>query len=161
MAVRFDSLYRHGFARVAVGVPPLQVADPAFNAERTLGLARRASAEHAALCVFPELGLSCYSAEDLFHQEALLGAVQEALARLTQQSAKIGSLIIVGAPLRVAGGLFNCAVVLHRGRVLGVVPKSYLPGYREFYEKRQFAAARDTIAEQTVLASQPSPSART
>jgi NAD+ synthase (glutamine-hydrolysing) len=157
VAIRFDSLYQHGFARMAVGVPALRVADPAFNAEQILGLARRASAEHAALCLFPELGLSCYSAEDLFHQEALLTTVQEALSRLTEQSATIGSLVIVGAPLRVAGGLFNCAVVLHRGRVLGVVPKSYLPGYREFYEKRQFAAARDTLAGHTVLAGQSVP----
>jgi NAD+ synthase (glutamine-hydrolysing) len=157
VAIRFDSLYQHGFARMAVGVPALRVADPAFNAEQILGLARRASAEHAALCLFPELGLSCYSAEDLFHQEALLSTVQEALSLLTEQSATIGSVVIVGAPLRVAGGLFNCAVVLHRGRVLGVVPKSYLPGYREFYEKRQFAAARDTLAGHAVLAGRSVP----
>lgn len=157
MAASFNSLYRHGFARVAVGIPALRVADPVFNAEHSLSLARRASAEHALLCVFPELGLSCYSAEDLFHQDALLDAVQEAVTRLTQETATLGSLIVVGAPLRVRDGLFNCAVVLHRGRVLGVVPKSYLPAYREFYEKRQFAAARDTVAEEIVLAGQSAP----
>jgi NAD+ synthase (glutamine-hydrolysing) len=157
LAASFNSLYQHGFARVAVGIPALRVADPVFNAEHSLSLARRASAEHAVLCVFPELGLSCYSAEDLFHQEALLDAVQEAVTRLTEETAKLGSLIVVGAPLRVRDGLFNCAVVLHRGRVLGVVPKSYLPTYREFYEKRQFAAARDTVAEEIVLAGESAP----
>ena len=157
MGIPFDSLYRHGFIRVAVGIPQLRVADPAFNAARTLELARQAAADRAALCVFPELGLSCYTADDLFHQDTLLAAVEEEVAGLAAATAGLPAVIMVGAPIRVRDGLFNCAVVLHRGRILGVVPKSYLPGYREFYEKRQFAAARDAVATEVQLAGQTAP----
>jgi len=143
----FGSLYRHGFARVGVAAPCVRVAEPGFNAERTLALARRASDAHAALVVFPELGLSAYTNEDLFHQDALTGAVAQALARIVADSARLVPLIVVGAPLCTEQRLFNCAVVIHRGTVLGVVPKSFLPNYREFYEKRQFCAARDAIGE--------------
>ncbi|MBO0807298.1 MAG: NAD(+) synthase [Actinobacteria bacterium] len=157
MTVPFDSLYRHGFARVAVGVPDVRVADPAFNTERTLALARRAAADQVAVCVFPELGLSCYTADDLFHQDVLLAAVEEGIAQLAAGTAGLRTVVIAGAPVRVADGLFNCAVVLHEGRILGIVPKSYLPGYLEFYEKRQFAAARDTLATEITLAGQTAP----
>ncbi|HZD65424.1 MAG TPA: NAD(+) synthase [Acidimicrobiales bacterium] len=148
----FDSLYRHGFCRVAVAVPAVRVADPSFNVEHTVTLAREAAGQDAVLCAFPELGLSCYSAEDLFHQRTLLDTAEDALGRLMEQTADLSMVVVVGSPLRVDGRLFNCAVVVHRGRVLGVVPKSYLPAYREFYEKRQFAAARDALrGEATVL----------
>ena len=134
----FHSIYSHGFARVAVCVPSLRVADPAFNAERTLGLAREASARRAAVALFPELGISAYTCDDLFHQDALLEAVEAAVARVVEGSAELSPVLLVGAPLRFEGKLFNCAVVVYRGRVLGIVPKSYLPNYREFYERRQF-----------------------
>ncbi len=147
----FDSLYSHGFVRVAAGVPHVRVADPAFNAARTLALARRASDAGAAIVVCPELGLSAYTNEDLFHQEALLRAVLEALSLLRAESASVAPLLVVGAPLQAEHGLFNTAVVIHRGRLLGVVPKSYLPEYREFYEKRQFRAARDVIGDSIEL----------
>ncbi|MCX5046608.1 NAD(+) synthase [Aldersonia sp. NBC_00410] len=153
----FDSLYRHGFARVAVAVPKVRVADPAHNVARTLELARRAAAEGAVLVVFPELGLSSYTADDLFHQDALQDGVDEALARVIEESREIGAVLLVGAPLRVEGKLFNCAVVVHDGRVLGAVPKSYLPTYREFYEKRQFAAAREVLVEHITIAGQRVP----
>ena len=143
----FESLYSHGFARVAAGVPLVRVAEPAFNAQRSLALARQASDAGAALVVFPELGLSSYTNEDLFHQEALLRAVLEALSLVLAESASLAPLIVVGAPLQSERGLFNTAVVIHRGQVLGVVPKSYLPEYREYYEKRQFRAARDAIGD--------------
>jgi NAD+ synthase (glutamine-hydrolysing) len=143
----FGSLYGHGFVRVAAAVPRVRVAEPGFNAERTLALARRASDAHAAMVVFPELGLSAYTNEDLFHQDALIAAVGDALARIVADSAGLEPLIVVGAPLLAEQRLFNTAVVIHRGRVLGVVPKSYLPNYREFYEKRQFRAARDATRE--------------
>jgi NAD+ synthase (glutamine-hydrolysing) len=133
--------------RVAAAVPRVRVAEPGFNAERTLALARRASDAHAAMVVFPELGLSAYTNEDLFHQDALIAAVGDALARIVADSAGLEPLIVVGAPLLAEQRLFNTAVVIHRGRVLGVVPKSYLPNYREFYEKRQFRAARDATRE--------------
>ncbi len=153
----FHSIYSHGFARVAVGVPALKVADPHFNGERTLALARRAHEAGAALVLFPELGISAYTNDDLFHQDALLDAVRAALATLIEASAELRPLLLVGAPLRVDGRLFNCAVAIHAGRVLGVTPKSYLPNYREFYEKRQFAAARDAIATEIELCGQTAP----
>jgi NAD+ synthase (glutamine-hydrolysing) len=143
----FGSLYGHGFVRVAAAVPRVRVAEPGFNAERTLALARRASDAHAAMVVFPELGLSAYTNEDLFHQDALIAAVGDGLARIVADSVGLEPLIVVGAPLLAEQRLFNTAVVIHRGRVLGVVPKSYLPNYREFYEKRQFRAARDATRE--------------
>src|SRR3954467_6569200 len=145
---RFNSIYSHGFIRVAVCVPSLRVADPAYNAERTLELAKRASDAHAAVALFPELGLSAYSNEDLFHQDALLDASRAVLARLVEESRTLSPVLLVGAPLRFDGQLFNCAVVIYRGRVLGIVPKTYLPNYREFYEKRQFTSGRDAISRE-------------
>jgi NAD+ synthase (glutamine-hydrolysing) len=145
----FESLYSHGFVRVAAGVPVVRVAEPVFNAGRTLALARQAADAGAAIVVFPELGLSAYTNEDLFHQEALLRAVLQALSVVLAESASLAPVIVVGAPLQSEHGLFNTAVVIHRGEVLGVVPKSYLPEYREYYEKRQFRAARDAIGDST------------
>ncbi|RBO87767.1 NAD(+) synthase [Nocardia puris] len=153
----FDSLYRHGFARVAVAVPRVRVADPAYNAEETLALARRAAADGAVLTVFPELGLSAYSCDDLFHQDALDDAVDAALTRLVAESAGIDTVLIVGAPVRDQGRLFNCGIAICRGRVLGAAPKSYLPNYREFYEKRQFAAARENLSGTVTIAGQRVP----
>lgn len=157
MELPFDSLYRHGFARVAVAVPHLRVADPDYNAEETLTLARDAAREGAVLTVFPELGLSSYSADDLFHQDALQAGVDAALQRLVAASRDIDTVLIVGAPLRISQRLFNCAVVIDRGRIAGAVPKSYLPNYREYYEKRQFAAAREALEKTVTIAGQPVP----
>lgn len=156
-ALPFDSLYRQGFARLAVGVPRLHLVDPMANAEATVSLAHQADRQGAAVVLFPELGLTGFSAEDLFHQQALLESVQEALAHLLDASEALGCAVVVGAPLVAEGRLFNCAVVLHRGVVAGVVPKSYLPAYREFYEKRQFAAARDATVEHIEVAGRQVP----
>jgi NAD+ synthase (glutamine-hydrolysing) len=145
----FYTMYSHGYVRAAVCVPRVQVADPAFNAEHTLALARRASELKAAVALFPELGISAYSCDDLFHQDALLDGVTDALGRIVRESASLTPLLLLGAPLRFEGLLYNCAVVVYRGRVLGVVPKSYLPNYREFYERRQFTPGRG-IAGATV-----------
>jgi NAD+ synthase (glutamine-hydrolysing) len=141
------SLYDHGFVRVACAVPHVRVGDPRANGEATIALARAADRQGAAVVVFPELGLSAYTNEDLFRQAALLDATLQALSDVVAASAQLTPVIIVGAPLVAEGGLFNCAVLVHRGRVLGVVPKSYLPDYHEFYEKRQFRAARDLVGE--------------
>ncbi len=137
----FHSVYAHGFVRAAVCVPHVRVADPRFNAERTITLARQASEMGAAVALFPELGISAYTNDDLFHQRALLDAVVESIADVVAASADLSPVVLVGAPLLFEGKLFNCAVVVYRGRVLGIVPKSYLPNYREFYEKRQFTPA--------------------
>jgi NAD+ synthase (glutamine-hydrolysing) len=147
----FHSIYAHGFIRAAVAIPSLRVADCGYNLARTLGLARRASENHAAITLFPELGLSAYSNEDLFHQDALLAASLAALAELRQETRHLGSVLVVGAPLRFEGKLFNCAIVLYRGKVLGIVPKTYIPNYREFYEKRQFVSARQAVCKEVVL----------
>jgi NAD+ synthase (glutamine-hydrolysing) len=151
MRERFDSIYSHGFVRAAVCIPSLRVADPDFNVERTLELATRASNQHVAVALFPELGISAYSNEDLFHQDALLGATKAAIARLVKESERLAPVLIVGAPLRFDAKLFNCALVIYRGRVLGLVPKTYLPNYREFYEKRQFTSGRHAISREVVF----------
>jgi NAD+ synthase (glutamine-hydrolysing) len=129
----------------------VHVGDPEFNAGRTLAMAGRASDAGAALVVFPELGLAAYSSEDLFHQGALQDSVNASLREIVRASAGLQPVIVVGAPLTAEGGLFNAAVIIHRGRVLGAVPKSYLPEYREYYEKRQFRAARDLIGDELQL----------
>ncbi len=141
--IDFDNIHTHGFARAAVCIPHVRVADPAFNLRQTLSLARRAADAHAGIVLFPELGLSSYSADDLFHQDALLDATAHAVARLVEESTFMRPVLLVGAALRFENKLFNCAVVVHRGRILGIVPKTYLPNYREFYEKRQFTPASD------------------
>src|SRR5438874_1148489 len=151
MRGRFDSIYSHGFIRAAVCVPRLRVAEPNFNLERTLELARQASKANVAVALFPELGISAYSNEDLFHQDALLEASKAAIERLVEKSQTLAPVLIVGAPLQFDGKLFNCAVVVYRGRVLGLVPKTYLPNYREFYEKRQFTSGRHASAREVLL----------
>ncbi|MFN6201187.1 MAG: nitrilase-related carbon-nitrogen hydrolase, partial [Acidobacteriota bacterium] len=154
MPKSFKSIYAHGFVRVAVCTPFLRVADPVYNLERTLGLARQAADQGAALALFPELGLSAYTNDDLFQQEPLLHATETALAALVDASRErqpVLPVLIVGAPLRLEGRLFNCAVIIYRGRVLGITPKTYLPNYREFYEKRQFNSARDLISTEVRL----------
>jgi NAD+ synthase (glutamine-hydrolysing) len=147
----FHNIYSHGYVRGAVCVPRVRIADPAYNLTRTLGLARRAHELHAGLAVFPELGLSAYSNEDLFHQDALLDGVLAAVGGLVEQSREICPILLVGAPLRFEGKLFNCALVVHRGQLLGIVPKRYIPNYREFYEKRQFTSGRDAVAREVSI----------
>ena len=145
----FLNLYRHNFARVAICIPEVRVADPAFNADKSVALLEEAGRRRAILALFPELGLSAYSCEDLFHQQALLDGTLAALGRILAASREIPVIAVVGVPLVVDSLLFNCAVVVHGGRILGVTPKTYLPNYREFYELRQFTpgdvASRATI----------------
>jgi NAD+ synthase (glutamine-hydrolysing) len=148
MSLPFNSIYRHGFIRATVCVPRVRVAEPQFNVEQTVALARRASAMYAAVALFPELGIAAYSNEDLFHQDALLDAAVDALATLRQASQDLTPLLLVGAPLRFEGKLFNCAVAIYRGAILGIAPKTYLPNYREFYEKRQFVSAFHAASRQ-------------
>ncbi len=137
-AREFRSVYRHGFARVAACTTRCRLADPKANAGAVLELARACHHRGVAVAVFPELGLSGYAIGDLLHQSALLDAVEDALVELVAASAELMPLLLVGAPLRHAGSLYNCALAIHRGRLLGVVPKVHLPNYREFYETRHF-----------------------
>jgi NAD+ synthase (glutamine-hydrolysing) len=153
----FDSIYRHGFVRAAVCVPCVRLGNPRSNAERTIALATRAHEAGAALAVFPELGLSGYSNEDLFHQDALLEAATDALARVVEASGRLRAILIVGVPLRVDEKLFNCGVAVGQGRVLGVTPKTYLPTYREFYERRQFTPGNLATSREITLFGQTVP----
>lgn len=149
MKNNFFNLYSHDFARVAVATPRCKVADPGFNAAETIRLAQEAAGRGAVLVAFPELGLSAYTCDDLFQQRALLDACEEALLQVVSASKRLAAAIIVGLPMRVGHQLFNCAAVVAGGKVLGVVPKSYLPNYGEFYEARQFSAA-DCASSTTV-----------
>jgi len=156
-AKSFESIYRHGFVRVAAATPGVEVASPAFNATHTLELARQAAREHAVLAAFPELGLSAYSNEDLFQQDALLDASLDALGTVLAASRDLPLALAVGLPLRADDRLFNCALLVHRGRILGAVPKSYIPNYREFYEKRHFAPAAQAASTTLRLIGQDVP----
>jgi len=153
----FRSLYRHRFFRVAVATPVMHLASPAENAAATLRLVDAAAERQAGLVLFPELGITGYANDDLFFQDALLGAAESALAAIVAASRDRPLVIVVGAPIRAAAKLFNCGIVIHRGAILGAVPKSYLPNYREFYEKRQFCAASGALQPSTALLGQDVP----
>ena len=142
--MEFRSLYRHGFARVAACTILSRPADPRANLRAILDEARLCDAEGVSLCVFPELSISGYAIDDLLLQDVLLDAVEEALLTLAGETRDLLPILLVGAPLRYGSRLFNTAVVIHRGEILGVVPKTHLPNYREFYEKRHFASGVDT-----------------
>ncbi|WP_282700380.1 NAD(+) synthase [Streptomyces sp. CC219B] len=137
--MNFWSIYQHGFARIAACTGHATVADPPANAEAVLRQGRRCAGDGVAVAVFPELCLTGYSIEDLLLQDPVLDEVEEALETVVAGSAELMTVLVVGAPLRYRHRLYNCAVIVHRGRILGVVPKSYPPNYREFYERRQIA----------------------
>ena len=148
----------YGFLRAAAAVPHLRVADCAFNAERTASLMRRAEALGVAVLVFPEMGLTGYTCGDLFHQAPLQRAALDALERVRLASgADFRGLVTVGLPLAIDDQLFNCAAVLHRGRVLGVVPKFYLPTYKEFYDARYFSSGATARSRAVQLLGQTVP----
>ncbi|WP_458093554.1 NAD(+) synthase [Roseomonas sp. WA12] len=140
----FHALYRHGFARLAACTTRIVLADPSANAEAILAAARDCHARGVAVAVFPELGLSGYAIDDLLLQDVLLDAVEDGVAQLVAASAELMPLLLVGAPLRHQGRIYNCALAIHRGQLLGVVPKMHLPNYREFYERRWFASGTGT-----------------
>ena len=141
--MNFYSAYRHGFVRVAACTHRTTIGDPAANAAAVLRMARECHDDGVALAIFPELTLSGYSIEDILLQDALLDGVEEALLEIAAASTDLLPVLVVGAPLRYRHRIYNTAVVIHRGVVLGVAPKSYLPTYREFYEQRQIAAGDD------------------
>jgi NAD+ synthase (glutamine-hydrolysing) len=148
----FFNLHTHGFLRVAVGAPRVAIADPAANATHTIEMAREAEARGASLTLFPELGISSYAIDDLLQQEALLGAVDAALRSIVAASRTMRSMIIVGAPLRHEARLYNCGVVVFAGEIIAVFPKTYLPNYREFYERRHFASGAYIAGENILVA---------
>ena len=136
----FAAIHRHGFVRVAAATPKGSAGDVAFNVKAAIELAGEANARGCDLVVFPELNISSYAVDDLHLQEAFLDAVESGIGDFAKATAKLGPVFCIGAPLRRNGRLYNCAIVIARGRILGVVPKSFLPNYREYYEKRWFAS---------------------
>jgi NAD+ synthase (glutamine-hydrolysing) len=136
----FESIHRHGFVRVAAASPVGSAGDVTFNVDQAIALAREADGKGVDLVVYPELNISSYTVDDLFLQEAFLDAVEDGIARFRDETAKLAPVFVIGAPLRRNGRLYNCALAVSRGRILGVVPKSFLPNYREYYEKRWFVS---------------------
>ncbi len=146
-SLEFENAYRHGYARIAACTIPVAIADPAANAEAVLAAARECHDDAVAVAVFPELCLTGYAIEDLVLQDAVLDAVVTAIQDIAAASADLLPVLVVGAPLRHRNRIYNCAVVIHRGDVLGVAPKSHLPTYREFYERRWYAAGEPWSGE--------------
>ncbi|WP_103727731.1 NAD(+) synthase [Novosphingobium sp. HII-3] len=153
----FYSIYQQGFVRVAACTPKCEVADPSYNVAETLALARDGARQGVALMVFPELGLCGYAVDDLLGQAALLQRVEQAIEEVAAASRELSPVLLIGAPLVREGRLYNCAVAVHRGRILGVVPKGHLPNYREFYEKRWFASGRNLKGATIEIAGQSVP----
>ena len=153
----FFSLYSHGFARLAVATPLARIGDPAHNARATEELMREAARAKAVLAVFPELGVTAYTCDDLFHQQALIEGAEAALRGLLGRTRNLPLVALAGLPVAVDGLLYNCAAVLCQGKLLGVVPKTYIPNYREFYERRQFTPGDATQRTEIELAGQRAP----
>ncbi len=154
------SIYRYGYARVAAVTLPVALADPATNAERHLEALRDLDEQKVALAVFPELSLTGYSLDDLVRLDTLLNQAAQAVETLRQASEDLFPLIVVGAPLRVSGHLLNCAIVIHRGQILGIVPKKHLPTYGEFYEQRWYTSGEPepfASLQETVIAGRTYP----
>lgn len=153
----FFNLHRHGFVRTAVATPPVVLADPMTNAGAVIEMAREADAQGASLVLFPELGISAYSIDDLLQQSALQRAVHDALAAIAEASRSFGCVVFVGAPLSVAGRLYNTAIAIQGGRFLAAYPKTFLPNYREFYERRHFASGAGAVPAEIRIAGEPVP----
>lgn len=149
--VNFSSAYDQGFLRVAACTARTSIGVPPDNATTLIEITRALATDEVGLVVFPELCLTGYSIDDLLLTDVVLDATRAAIEQVRVASVELLPVIIVGAPLRNGNRLYNCAVVLHRGRVLGVVPKTYLPNYREFYEKRHFASGAGCVATEIAL----------
>jgi NAD+ synthase (glutamine-hydrolysing) len=153
----FSNLYSHGFARLAVATPLVRIGDPEHNARATEALLREAARAKAVLAVFPELGLTAYSCDDLFHQQVVVSGAERALEGLLRRTRTLPLAALVGLPVAIDGLLYNCAALICAGRLLGVVPKTYIPNYREFYERRQFTPGDACRRTEIGLAGQRAP----
>jgi NAD+ synthase (glutamine-hydrolysing) len=153
----FFSPYRHQFVRIAACVPRVAIIEPRRNAENVLDLLAEGDRARVALMVFPELCVSAYAIDDLLFQDAVLDEVVRQIDRLICTSAELFPIFVVGAPLRSQGHLYNCGVVIHRGALLGVVPKVFLPNYREFYERRHFASGEGVVGRSIAIAGREAP----
>ena len=146
---------KYGFVKVAAAVPAMKVADVDYNIQQIESLVAQAEGMGVEVMVFPELSVTGYTCQDLFKQQLLLDKAEEGILTLLDFTRKLDIIIIVGAPVTVNGLLYNCAVVIQRGTLLGVVPKTYLPNYGEFYEKRWFASAQDLNPAEIYYAGSP------
>ncbi|MEM9898764.1 MAG: nitrilase-related carbon-nitrogen hydrolase, partial [Pseudomonadota bacterium] len=153
----FHNPFAHGFVRIGAASPRVHLSRPEKNVEEIVAVAKEAHNGHYSLVTFPELSITGYTNDDLFLQATLLEATESAIASLARQTADLSPILLVGAPISVGGGLFNTAIVLHRGEILGVVPKSFLPNYREFYEKRYFLPASAARVDEINVAGQTVP----
>jgi NAD+ synthase (glutamine-hydrolysing) len=153
----FFNPYTHGFVRLGVATPLVRIGDPQYNLDATLELMQRAARDKALLVVFPELGLSAYSCDDLFHQQALIDGAEDALAKLLARTRNLRLAALIGLPVAREGRLYNCAALVCQGRLIGVVPKTYLPNYREFYEGRQFTPGDAASLSEIELAGSRAP----
>ena len=144
----------HGFLKACTVSPALRVADCAFNTQQTIAAMQRAAADGVQLAVFPELGLTGYTCGDLFFQQSLQRAAAKGLAAVLEASVALDLMALVGLPVAVDGKLYNCAAVVCHGKLLGLVPKTYLPNYGEFYEKRQFTPGSTEVQTVTVCGQQ-------
>jgi NAD+ synthase (glutamine-hydrolysing) len=146
-----------GFFRVAAACPRVSVADPDANVAEILKTVAAARAKGAQALVLPELSLTGYTCGDLFFNRTLIEAAERALVVLLKETAAWRMILCVGLPLGLDGRLFNCAAVLQAGRILGIVPKSFLPGYREYYEERWFSSSREAVSDEVRVAGQEAP----
>lgn len=154
MTSGYFNLYNHNFIRLALAIPRVHIADPARNAQTAVELIRQAAEKRAALVLFPELNLSSYTCEDLIQQQAVLSACEAGLTTILQDTARLPVTAFVGLPLQVDDLLYNCVAVIHGGRILGVVPKTYLANYREYYELRHYASGDCATRTHITLAGQ-------
>ncbi|TNE50708.1 MAG: NAD(+) synthase [Sphingomonadales bacterium] len=153
----FYDMRRHGFIRVATSTPKTRTADVTYNVAGILSEAERAHEAGVDLVVYPELCVSSYAIDDLHLQSALLDAVEKGVGEIIEASARLDPALLIGAPLRHNGRVYNCALVVAAGRLLGVIPKSFLPNYREYYEKRWFAHGREIRGMEIAVAGHRSP----
>jgi NAD+ synthase (glutamine-hydrolysing) len=153
----FFSPYSHQLIRIGACVPHVAVTEPRRNAENVLGLLAEGDQARVALMVFPELCVSAYAIDDLLFQDAVLDEVARQVDRLIRASAELFPIFVVGAPLRSQGHLYNCGVVIHRGALLGIVPKVFLPNYREFYERRHFTSGDRVVGQSIAIAGREAP----
>lgn len=143
--MRIDN--RFGFVRVGTAAPVLQVANTEFNADQIIDVIKDAKKKRVEVLLFPELAITSYTCGDLFHQQVLRDGAIDALARVTHATVGLNMLVVVGVPVEVEGSLYNCAAILHRGKILGIVPKLYPPNYKNFQELRFFAAGGTATAK--------------
>jgi NAD+ synthase (glutamine-hydrolysing) len=149
-----------GFLRIGAAVPELRIADIEFNVSAIISLIKQAVKEKVQVAVFPEMALTGYTIGDLVQQDVLLSQAEKGLGRILEETAGIDMLLAIGMPVALDGKIFNCAVILNSGRILGVIPKAFLPSYREFYEDRWFSPAGDACSDTVDLAGQKAPFGR-